>query len=560
MIHKKQQRGTYAFTEQRTESIYTMLKYGAETAGMSGEALYYFGRRITYKELLDSVEEFALGLAEEGVKKGDSVTIYLPNIPQCIIAVYAVNRLGAVCNLVHPLLTVAELKYAVELTGSRCILAYEGNEAVCRNLDAKVIRCRMATYFPNSVKGMVMRAAYQHSIRDTEKVSDAVEWTDIFQKGKLARKLGKKLAEHLSKSDDTAAVMYTGGTTGIPKGVLLSNKAINYNTATLINSLFHGNVPKQGTSFLGVLPVFHAFGFGVVIHQPLAGGMRLVLVPKFEPKSCAKLIHREQIYAVVGVPAMFEKMYSYLRNKDLSYINIIGSGGDLVSHELIEKYNAILPSTVFRLGYGLTEAAGCCLFTEEGDDHLEQGTVGMPMGNTEICLVEPGTTTIIPDSDEGELCVRNSSLMTGYYKNKKATAAVLRKHADGNIWLHTGDMATIHKNRNVLFRSRYKRMVKVNGFNVYPSVIEDTMSSCPAIREVCARGIPWDESSRIKLYVTLTDSGMNPDTAVEEIKEYAYQHLNRWSCPKEVKIIAEMPRTKMNKIDYQALENEMAEE
>ncbi|HJJ30746.1 MAG TPA: class I adenylate-forming enzyme family protein [Methanocorpusculum sp.] len=558
MIENKRQRFQYNFNEEHTESLYTMLKYGAETAGLSGEALYYFGRRITYGELLDAVEEFASGLADIGVKKGDSITIYLPNIPQCIIAVYAVNRLGAVCNLVHPLLSVNELRYAVELTKSRYILAFEGNEAVCKGLGAKVIRCRMATYFPEGIKGMVMRAAYQHSIRNVEKVSDALEWTDILQKGRLCRKLGKKLAEHLSAADDTAAVMYTGGTTGVPKGVLLSNKAINYNTATLIESLFHGNVPEPGTAFLGVLPVFHAFGFGVVIHQPLAGGMRLVLVPKFEPKACAKLILREKIYAVVGVPAMFEKMYEYLQNKDLAFIKIIGSGGDLVSHELIERYNAILPSTVFRLGYGLTEASGCCLFTAEGDDRLEQGTVGMCMGNTEICLVEPGTTTVIPDSEEGELCIRNSSLMTGYYQNRKATAAVLRKHADGNIWLHTGDMASISKNRNVLFRSRYKRMVKVNGFNVYPSVIEDTMSSCPAVREICAKGIPWDQSSRIKFYVTLNDPAMNQDEAVEEIKEYAYHHLNRWSCPKEVKIIAEMPRTKMNKIDYQALEDEIA--
>ena len=543
----------FAFSKEDTASLYAALCRGQELAGFDAEALYYYGTRISFGELLETIDAFAAGLLKEGVKKGDAVTIYLPNIPQCIAAVYAVNRIGAVCNFVHPLLAGNELEYAVSLTESRFILAYEGNEGHCRGLGAKIIRCRLATFFPKGPKGAVMKMIVNHTGRNNVPADTAVEWTDILANGKAALASGENLPAP-GKEDDVAAVMYTGGTTGNPKGVLLTNKAMNANSITLLNELFHGRTAKPKTAFLGVLPVFHAFGFGVVIHLPLAGGMRLILVPQFNPKSCASLILREKIYGIVGVPAMFEKMYPYLRDKDLSFVGIIGSGGDLVSHELIARYNRILPNAVFRLGYGLTEVSGCCLFTAEDDANLPQGCLGKVLGKAEICLVEPGTTNVIPDSEDGEFCMRSASVMKGYYKNEKETKMVLRRHPDGKVWLHTGDIVTIDKDRNVIFRSRCKRMIKVNGFNVYPSVIEDILSSCPVINEVCAVGIPWEESERVKLYVTLNSPDMNEDEAKEEIKKYAFEHLNRWSCPKQIRIIAEMPRTKMNKVDYQAFD------
>ncbi|HJJ54700.1 MAG TPA: class I adenylate-forming enzyme family protein [Methanocorpusculum sp.] len=549
----------YQFTPERLSSLYALLKYGSELAGPDGEALQYFGRGISYGELLDSINLCAAGFTAEGVKPGDSITIYLPNIPQCIVAIYAINRIGAICNLVHPLLSRSELEYAVQLTKSRFILAFESNEGVCRGLGAKVIRCRTPSYFPTGMKGAVMRAVFTYSVRSAAKSIFVEEWDELIENGRLYLANGGTVPERKGTARETAAIMYTGGTTGQPKGVLLSNEAMNRNAATLISSLFHDHVPALGTSFLGVLPAFHAFGFGVTIHQALCGGMRLIMVPKFEPKSCAKLILKEKISAVVGVAAMFEKMYPYLKDEDLLFIRIIGGGGDLMSSDLIDKYNAILPNAVFRLGYGMTEVCGCCLFTGETDNNLSPGAVGLPMGDTELCLTNPGTTTVIPNSSDGELCVRNSSLMTGYYQNEKATAGVLRKHADGKIWLHTGDMVTIDANSNVIFKSRYKRMVKVNGFNVYPSVIENTMSLCPLINEICAVGIPWEESARIKLYVTLMHPEMNHEEASEEIKQYAFAHLNRWSCPKEVHIIPEMPRTKLNKVDYTVFEEHESE-
>ena len=181
--------------------------------------------------------------------------------------------------------------------------------------------------------------------------------------------------------------------------------------------------------------------------------------------------------------------------------------------------------------------------------------MGRPVNGLEMCLVEPGTTKVIPDNEEGELCLLGGSIMTGYYKNEKATADVMRMHKDGRIWLHTGDVVTFDEGRSIIFKSRYKRMVKINGYNVYPTIIENTMEKNPLVSEVCAVSVPWKTDKKMKLYVTLADSTMDRKKAEAEIMAYAKEHLNHWECPLAVTVIDEMPRTKMNKKDYKVFES-----
>ncbi|HJJ28362.1 MAG TPA: class I adenylate-forming enzyme family protein [Methanocorpusculum sp.] len=546
----------YEFTPEVTRSLYSMLAYGAKHGTDRAEAIEYFGTRITYGELMQTVDAFAAGLMLEGVKKGDFVTIYLPNIPQCIFAVYATSRLGAVCNLVHPLSSKKEVEYCVTLTGSKYILAFEGNEGKAAGHGAKVIRCRTPEYFPKTPKGMAMKTYYNFSIRNEEKAAFAKEWEDVFNAGRKYLRRGGKLPEDTMKAEDTAAIMYTGGTTGDAKGVMLSNAAINAATTTMMKLCFEG-IPHIGMAFLSILPVFHAFGFSLVIHEPLAGGMRIILRPTFNEKECAKLILEEKIETVAGVPSIFERLYPLIKDHDLSFIRYVAAGGDRVSRDLAERYNKILPSTKFRPGYGLTESCGCCILGDDKYEQLIEGCVGQPLPGVDICVTVPGSTKLVADGEEGELCIRNAALMTGYYKNAKATADVLRLHADGLIWLHTGDVVTVDAEKNVIFKSRCKRMIKVNGFNVYPTMIETAMELCPLIEEVCAVAMPWkNDDRRVKLFVTLKDPSMNQEEAKKEIMEFAREHVNRWSCPKEVRILEKMPLTKMNKTDYKVLENE----
>ncbi|HJJ29222.1 MAG TPA: class I adenylate-forming enzyme family protein [Methanocorpusculum sp.] len=544
---------TFDYTESDMRSLYSMFEYGRRHSSDKAQALYYFGTRINYAELFDLVDSFAAGLVRLGIKKGDFVSIFLPNIPQCVIAVYAINRIGAVCNLIHPLSTRQELEHCITLTESRYVLAFEMNEGLCEGLGALVIRCKIGAFFPKSVKGRAMKAGLAVMNRNTKKIPSAVRFGDILEDGRKFLFSGGKLPEDTVQADDVAAVMYTGGTTGEPKGVLLSNKAINISTSEIVINKLSGK-PHIGIKFLSILPVFHAFGLSIVIHAPLSGGMSAYLVPSFAPKSCAKLILDEKIDILPGVPAMFEKMYPYFKGKNLSFVQHIVTGGDKVSPDLVRRYKP-LSGTELLPGYGLTEVCGCCMLTPTGLDEFPEGCIGKPLRYNKICLVEPGTTNVIPNTEEGELCISGPILMKGYYKNPEATADVMKVHDDGLTWVHTGDIVTINAQGNLIFKSRYKRMIKVNGYNVYPSVIENTMEKCPAIDQVCAVGMPWrGDDTRIKLFVTLAFPSTSEEESVAEIKKYAAEHLNRWNQPKVIRVLPSMPMTKMSKVDYRLLE------
>ena len=535
-----------------------MLKYGAERAGDDLPALAYYGNHISYGQLLDDVHACAAGLRAHGVKRGDFVTIFLPNIPQCVVAVYAVNLIGAVCNMVHPLSTTGETGYAVDLTESKYVLTCEINEAVCSGMDVEIIRCRTPSYFPKTPKGYLMGWMYRRAVRkclNGENVRRITEWDDLLVEGR-AVVAASGIPEMVGSPDDTAVIMYTGGTTGTAKGVMLSNFAVNTVAVQLVVGI-GGEDICVGDGFLAILPMFHAFGLAVTAHTPLSAGLKVVLLPRFNAKECAHAILSEKTAYIAGVPAMYERMYSEFEGKDLSFIKLIVAGGDSVSGSLINRYNQLLRQgncmVKFRPGYGLTEACSVCALTEDGYRTVPTGCVGIPLMGNKVCTVEPGTINVLPDGEEGELCLFSGAVMTGYYRNQEASEAVLRRHEDGNIWLHTGDIVKITPNGDICFRSRYKRMVKVNGYNVYPMMIEEVMQTHPDVKEVCAIGIPWKHDTRIKLYVTLKRK-MDPAEAERKLIEYAMGRLNRWSIPAAVEIVASLPRTKMEKTDYRALE------
>ncbi|MDD2470240.1 MAG: class I adenylate-forming enzyme family protein [Methanocorpusculum sp.] len=547
------------YTEETKQSLYTMLSYGVNHAGSDATAIQYFNTRISYAEFMDMVHACAAAFLAHGVKKGDFVTIFLPNIPQCVIAVYAINRIGAVCNLVHPLSTLEEFRYAVNLTESKHVLTFELNEGHCSDLGVEVIRCRTPEYFPKGPKGLIMKTVYNHSVRNSKKTSGKVtEWTEFLKEGKEILK-AKSLPPHEGKSEETAVIMYTGGTTGPAKGVMLSNRSVNFLASQLIYDFVNG-LPHIGDGYLGVLPVFHAFGLTVCIHAPLSSGMRIVLSPRFTAKECARLIAEEEISFICGVPAMYERMYPYLKGKRLTGIKALVCGGDRVSLDLVDRYNVILGKgqkggAEFKPGYGITEAGGACVITGSNYTDLKDGSVGSPLKGIEICVVTPGTTDVLPNPEEGELCMLGPAIMNGYYKNPGETATVLKMHQDGRIWLHTGDIVSISEGNTINFRCRYKRMVKVNGYNVYPLIIESVMEKCPIISQSCAMGVPWKADTRVKLYVTLAKK-IDHEMAITEILAFAKANLNPWSVPISVSILESMPLTKMNKTDYKALEKQ----
>ena len=556
-VYRNDAKTELEYSDETKQSLYSMFNYGVEHAGRQAIAIQYFDNRISYGELYDLVNTCAAGFLEHGVKKGDLVTVFLPNIPQCVIAVYALNRIGAVCNMVHPLSTLSELEQAVKLTDSKLILTFELNEGLAAVMDVDIIRCRTPGYFPKNPKGFVMKAVYSYTVRKSVKAKARVtEWSDLLAEGEKYLQI-KPLPPSDVKADDTAVIMYTGGTTGPAKGVMISNWSVNYVTTRLLLENVT-NTAHIGDGFLAILPLFHAFGLAVCIQAPLSSGMRVMLAPRFNDKECSNLLLKEKVAYVIGVPAMYERMYPHLKGHDLSFMKHVVCGGDWVSHDLAYRYNEILGKdkggAEFRPGYGLTEACGTCSLTKNNYRAFPEGCVGLPVEGTDICLVKPGTCDLVPKGEEGELCILSPSLMKGYYKNPEATDDVLRIHPDGKLWLHTGDIFVIGEEDNLCFRSRIKRLVKVNGYNVYPPLIEATMEGCSIIAKSCAVGFKWRDDRRIKLFVTLKQK-MDHAEAEKQILFFANEHLNHWSVPKMVVILDEMPMTKMNKLDYMALQD-----
>lgn len=551
------------YTEEDKRSLYQALLYGYNRAGDNSVILAFFGMHMRFKQFVDEIDAIAAAFIKHGVKRGDCVTIFAPNIPQSVIALYAANRIGAVGNMVHPLSTKPEIDYAVNLTESKIVLTVELNEElISGNKDVEVIRCKTGGYFPQNIKGLVMKAGFGFSMRKFGHAKDiraSTSWTDLLEEGKKLIKEGFVLPKEEGKADDTAVIMYTGGTTGVSKGVMLSNYAVNSISMQMLLDVGVGKTDVED-GFLAILPIFHAFGLAVTIHAPIISGMKVVLVPRFDPKGCFNQIKKENILFVPGVPALFERMYPFFENYDMSKMKLMCSGGDRVSAELADKYNKLLArdhaDVKFRAGYGLTEASGTCTLVPNEYDELPTGCIGVPMTGTKICVVKPGTIEEISDGEEGELCFLGPAIMKGYLKNEEATNDVLRKHADGNTWLHTGDIVVVRKDGNICFRSRFKRLVKVNGYNVYPSVIEEIIQHHPAVKQICAVSTPWKDNRKIKLFVVLNE-GANPATIESDLIEYAKNSgLNRWSVPVKVEVVDSLPMTKFSKIDYMLLEKQ----
>lgn len=555
------------YDPKQQNTLYDSLVCGADHATHKATAMEYYGAQKTYAELLDDIDACAAGLLKLGVKKGDAITIFLPNIPQCLISIYAVSKIGAVCNMLHPQSSKSEFENALNLSQSKIVLTYEINESLCSNRDdITIIRCNVPEYFPKNVKSKILKSAYLYKIRSAKPSvgTKVVEWARVLSDGREAFKAHKeKTGEYVQKvamdAEDTAMIMYTGGTTGESKGVMLSNRAIGYCMSIIIGENVAG-LPHIGDRSLVVLPMFHAYGFILSLHSPICAGICAVLVPKFSPSECAKMILEQKIEYIMGVPSMYERMYPYFEGHDMHYVRQALSGGDTVSVELVEKYNKLLKNAIvdFRQGYGLTEISGGVFVMPATYNSYGEGCVGRLFTGNSLCVVEPGTTNVLPEGALGELCVTGPVLMSGYCNNPEATARVMRKHDDGRVWLHTGDVAEVDNTGLVYFRSRCKRMIKVKGINVYPSVIESVVEKCSVVSKACAVSMKGENGSGIKLFVVLNKLPwrMNAERALEQIKTYSSEHLNEWSQPEDISLIKEMPMTKMQKVDFIALENQ----
>ena len=468
-------------------------------------AFDFMGKSTTYRKLIQEIETCAKALKTIGIREGDKVTIAMPNCPQAIYMFYAVNLVGGIANMIHPLSAEKEIEFYLNESESVTAVTldqfYHKFEHIRHN--TKVVNLIIASI--KDALSKPIKAGYMLTEgRKIEKIpADApvIRWSDFM---KLSKHCFYKYKVH-PKADDPAVILYSGGTTGTTKGILLTNKNFNALGQQVIaaNPMFN-----PGDRMLAAMPLFHGFGLGVCIHTMLSQGGRCILIPRFTPESYAKQIIKYKCNFIAGVPTLYEALLriSAMDGKDLSCLKGVFSGGDSLSIELKKKLDRFLAehrATVqVREGYGTTETVTACCLTPS---HMhKEGSIGLPFPDTYIKIVEPGTDKELPYGEEGEILLAGPTVMKEYMHNPEETAETLRRHDDGLTWVYTGDLGTMDEQGFVYFKGRAKRMIVSSGYNIYPAQIENILDAHELVQMSCVIGVPDDyKMQKVKAFVKL---------------------------------------------------------
>ncbi|HSA15661.1 MAG TPA: AMP-binding protein [Spirochaetota bacterium] len=518
----------------------------------------FMGTKVTYLEFKKQIDQCANALAALGLKKGERVTISMPTSPPGIICFYAVNKLGAIASMIHPLSTESEIEFYCKISKSRFALTMDMwlntfAPAAKRAGVEKLLICKMQDYLPAHLAKLYWLKAGRKNPKIPTNDPMIVDWKKWVMKTEHPQALRADV-----NAEDLAVILYSGGTTGTPKGIMLSN--YNFVTEGLMCANWVGMNPEY-SDVLAMLPIFHGFGLGVCVNTALSNGGKCILVPMFEADLAAKMIKKRPNF-MIGVPTLYEALTKSKKfNKsDLSCLFACFSGADTLPRVVKERFEAIVErqggkGVKLLEGYGLTEAVTAIMAMPMGE--YREGSIGIPFSSMLAKVVKKGTTEEAPVGEEGELCLHGPAVMLGYLDQPEETAEVLQKHSDGKIWLHTGDVVSMDNDGFFYFKLREKRMIKSSGMNVYPAQVEGQLYKHEAVDECCVIGIPdVEQVERVKAFVVLKKeftSKAGPDMA-KELITHCRKDLIKWSCPREVEFINEIPKTKVGKIAFTELQ------
>ena len=520
-------------------------------------AIEYYGRTYTYRTFYEMIRDTAKSLKQQEVKEGDTIAICMPNTPQAILMFYAANMVGAIVSLIHPLSAEKEIQNYINGSGATFLLTldlvYDKVHNIVDNTCVKKIVVASAGDSLKTIKKFLFKFKNRGNVPKIELFDDIMTWNEFLNygydyQGEIAC---------LKGADDPAVILYSGGTSGDPKGILLTN--MNFNALALS---CHKMIEQsgEGESILAILPIFHGFGLGVCIHTTLCCGMRVVLIPNFVPKDFGKLLHKHKISIVCGVPSLFESLTKTSMGKnDLSKLKCAISGGDFMSKDLkekVDKYFKEHGSTAeIRVGYGLTEASAAICATPTGE--YRENSIGIPFNDTYTKIVRVGTHDRVPYGEDGEICISGPTVMMGYLNNLEETIQTLQLHSDGRTWLHTGDVGSMDEDGFIYFKQRVKRIIISNGYNLYPSYIETIINSHPDVFTSTVIGIPHPKKVQVaKAYIVLKD-GVKPSKEVEKsIRQHCEKNLAKYSLPAVYEFRDSLPKTLVGKVAYRELEKE----
>lgn len=518
----------------------------------------FMGGKIRYKDFIRKVDECARALAAIGVKAGESVTICMPNAPQAVIMFYAVNKAGAIANMVHPLSSESEIEFCLRESASVVCLTLDQFYGKFANIRGRVqLRSLILTSIKDALSPIKRKGYYLAEGRKVKKVpvnAEIVWWEKFLRDGADYHGPYHVVRE----AGDPAAILYSGGTTGTMKGILLSNLNFNALGQQIIatNPMF-----KPGDKMLAVMPIFHGFGLGVCIHSMLSQGGRCLLIPRFNPQSYAKLLKKHKPNFIAGVPTLYEALLRLpsMDGANLSSLKGVFSGGDSLSIELKKKFDKFLydhkASIQVREGYGTTETVTACCLTPP---HMfKEGSIGLPFPDTYIKIVEPDTDREVPYGQEGEILLAGPTVMKEYMNNPEETAQTLRTHADGLTWVYTGDLGMMDEQGFVYFRGRAKRMIISSGYNVYPGQIENILDAHEYVQMSCVIGVPDPyKMQKVKAFVKLAQGVPATEETKQVLLAYCRKNVAKYAMPYDIEFKEDMPKTLVGKVAYRQLEEE----
>lgn len=527
---------------------------------LNDTALDYYGRKFAYADLIVNVKKTAAALRGAGVKKGDIITVVSIMTPEIIALFYAADMMGATLNLVDPRYSVEGIREYIEEVDSHLLVCLNVVYERCRQAAKRTNVEKVIVLSPADSLPPVMAVGYKLTTPDKNKyASNVIRWKQFIKGGE-----GQSTAAEPYDPDHACVVVHTGGTTGSPKGVMLTDDCFNGIALQFqaYPKLFH-----RGQKLMNIMPPFIAYGFACGIHLPLVLGFTVVIIPNLDPDKLGSLVLKHKPEHMFGVPTHYQQLASNpkLRDKDLSFIINYAAGGDSLSRGAEQTVNDFLAAHGARYpiakGYGMTEVSSAATVAAGLDN--KPGSVGIPMVNTVVAAFEPGTDQELPIGQRGELCISGPCLMKGYYNKPEETAILLRRHPDGRVWAHTGDMGYLDEDGFVFLDSRIKRMIiRHDGFKVFPSMIENVVSRHPAVHQCSVVGCADKDHTQGRLpfvYIVLkADTTAKKKQVIRELERMCAEELPEYVQPVAYKFISSMPMTPVGKVDYRQLEADIS--
>ena len=514
----------------------------------------FMGRAFTYAALHSEARAFAAGLQRLGVTKGDRIGLYLPNVPIYVSAYYGAMLAGATVVNFSPLYTAQELAAQVEDSGTRLLVTIDSAALLPTALEVlktsgleRLVVGSLAAMLPLA-KGLALRLLGRKSLTRIPARPDVIRWEDALARTDPAPVL-------LDPLEDLALLQYTGGTTGTPKGAMLTHQNISANTRQV-----EAIDPRAGERdvIMGVLPLFHVFANICVLNRTVVNGGCIAMLPRFDAGQALKTLQRVRATAMPGVPTMYQALLDHpaLARTDFSSLRVCISGGAPLAGPLKEKFESATDARLVE-GYGLTETAGVASTNPyEGEDRV--GTIGQPIPATRIRLLDKeDPTRDAPAGQPGELAIQGPQVMRGYWRRPEAAAAAFAERADGQ-WLRTGDVAVLDDQGYVRIVDRIKDMIAVGGFKVFPSQVEAVVLEHPAVKEVLVIGVPEPRLGEVpRAYVTLNDGAAETG---EALRDWINARIGKHERVDAVVVRETMPKTMIGKLDRKALRAEVAAE